>query len=90
MAKKEGLLSEAGERVHAAFSRLNKEQAAGKLKEIGNTCQLVDAMIRQREYIQGVHTWPWDTGTSRNFITALLVPMIVWFVQQLLLRMVVK
>ncbi len=88
--KKEKLQSEAGERVHAAFNRLNKEQAAGKLKDIGNTRQMVDAMIRQREYIQGVHTWPWDTATLRTFITALLVPMTVWIVQQFLQRTLIR
>ncbi len=88
--KKEELLTEAGEQVHAAFNRLSKERATGKLKEIGNTRQLVDATIREREYIQAVPTWPWNAGTLRTFITALLVPMSVWIVQQVLLRTVVK
>ncbi len=90
LAKKEELISEAGERVRAAFERLNKEQASGKLKEIGNTRQLVDAMIRQREFIQGVPTWPWNAGTLRTFLTTLLVPLTVWIVQQVLLRTVAK
>ena len=90
VAKKEELLSESGERVRAAFERLNKEQASGRLKEIGNTRQLVDAVIREREYIQGVPTWPWNAATLRTFITALLVPLTVWSVQQLLLRIAVK
>jgi hypothetical protein len=90
VAKKEELLSEAGERVRAAFDRLNKEQAAGKLKEIGNTRQLVDAVIREREYIQGVPTWPWNAGTLRTFLTTLLVPLTVWLVQQVVLRTVAK
>ncbi len=90
LAKKEELLSEAGERVRAAFDRLNKEQAAGRLKEIGNTRQLVDAMIREREYIQAVPTWPWNAGTLRGFLTTLLVPLAVWILQQILLRTVAK
>jgi hypothetical protein len=90
LAKKEELLSEAGERVRAAFERLNKEQASGKLKEIGNTRQLVDAMIREREYIQSVPTWPWNAGTLRTFLTTLLVPLTVWLVQQVVLRTVAK
>jgi len=90
VSKKEELLSETGERVRAAFARMNKEQASGKLKEIGNTRQLIDAVIREREYIQGVPTWPWNAATLRTFITALLVPLTVWSVQQLLLRIAVK
>jgi len=90
VAKKEELLSEAGERVRAAFERLNKELAGGKLKEIGNTRQLVDAMIREREYIQNVPTWPWNAGTLRTFLTTLLVPLTVWLIQQIVLRTVAK
>ncbi|HSS95385.1 MAG TPA: hypothetical protein VLK33_00065 [Terriglobales bacterium] len=90
VTKKEELLSEAGERVRAAFDRLNKEQATGRLNEIGNTRQLVDAMIREREYIQAVPTWPWNAGTLRTFLTTLLVPLTVWLIQQVVLRTVVK
>ncbi|HSS95386.1 MAG TPA: hypothetical protein VLK33_00070 [Terriglobales bacterium] len=84
------LLRESGSQVRAAFDRLNKEQSSKNLANIGNTRQLVDAVIRKREYIQSIPTWPWQSGTFRNLVLGVLLPIIIWSIQQVLLRTVVR
>lgn len=88
--KKDQSLAEIGKRLEDAFSRLHKEEATGRLDQVGGIRQLIDAIIREREYISAVPTWPWNPGTIRTFLTALFVPMTIWVVQQVLLRTMVK
>jgi hypothetical protein len=78
--KKDQSLAEIGQRLDDAFRRLLKEEASGKLEQVGGIRQLIDAIIREREYIAAVPTWPWNPGTLRTFVTALAVPMTVWIV----------
>jgi hypothetical protein len=62
----------------------------GKLADIAQFRNGISALMDFRSEIKKIPTWPWDTGTLRTFLTALAVPMIVWVVQQVLLRTVVK
>jgi hypothetical protein len=90
VAAKAQLMQESGSQVRAAFDRLSKEQASKSLANIGNTRQLVDAVVRKREYIQGIPTWPWQSGTFRNLLLGVFLPIMIWLVQQVLLRTVVR
>lgn len=74
--------------VRAAFDRLSKEQATNKLNNIGNTRQLIDAVIRKREYIQSISTWPWQSATLRNLLAGVLLPVMIWLIQQALNRFI--
>jgi Xaa-Pro aminopeptidase len=48
------------------------------------------AKVEKSQEIKKLPTWPWETGTLRNFITALLIPLTAWGIQQVLLRTVVR
>lgn len=90
VAAKAKLMQETGSQVRRAFDRLNKEQASKSLANIGNIRQLVDAVIRKREYVQSIPTWPWQSGTLRNLLLGVFLPLLIWTIQQVLLRTVVK
>ncbi len=84
------LIQESGSEVRQAFDRVTKEQGTKNLNYISNTRQLVDAVVRKREYIQSIPTWPWQSGTFRNLLLGVFLPILIWVVQQVLLRTVVK
>jgi hypothetical protein len=48
----------------------------------------ISALIRERELIQGISTWPWDPRTIRGFATTLLLPIFLWLATRLLERFV--
>ncbi len=77
-------------RLEDAFWSLQRSYDAGKLEEIPQLKTSFSAFMDFRGEIKRVPTWPWDTGTLRSFITALFVPLTVWTLQQILLRVVVK
>lgn len=90
VAAKATLMQEAGSQVKSSFERLNKEQATKTLANISNTRQLVDAVIRKREFIESIPTWPWQAGTLRNLLLGVFLPLLIWTIQQVLLRTVVN
>jgi hypothetical protein len=42
------------------------------------------SLYRMREQIEKVPTWPWTPGTFRNFLSAVFLPMGLWFFQRYL------
>jgi len=89
-AEKERVSEENNQRLDAAFWQLQRRMDKGKLDDIAQFRNGISALMDFRTEIRKISTWPWDTGTLRTFLTALLVPMTVWIVQQVLLRTVVK
>jgi hypothetical protein len=90
VTEKERVSDENNRRLENAFWELQKRMDKGKLADIAQFRNGISALMDFRSEIKKIPTWPWDTGTLRTFLTALAVPMIVWVVQQVLLRTVVK
>lgn len=88
--EKEKVSEENNRRLDAAFWELQKRMDKGKVSDIAQFRTGISALMDFRSEIKKIPTWPWDAGTLRTFVTALLVPMSVWIVQQVLLRTVVK
>jgi hypothetical protein len=76
--------------IESGFSRMQSLVKLGKHAEVAKLRSSNAALLDYRTELNKISTWPWDTSTLRTFITALAVPMIVWVVQQTLLRTVVK
>ena len=90
VAEKERVSKENDERLEAAYKRLHQRIDKNQLKDITVLRSSISALLELRHEIEKISTWPWEAGTLRTFLTALLVPMSVWIVQQVLLRTVVK
>lgn len=89
-AEKERVSDENNRRLEDAFWGLQQRMDKGKLNDIAQFRNGISALMDFRAEIKKIPTWPWDSATLRTFVTALLVPMSVWIVQQVLLRTVVK
>lgn len=72
--------------IHRGFAELQRKVERGSVKEINRIRAANSALLEYRHELSKISTWPWDPATLRTFITALLVPMTTWVVQQLLLR----
>ena len=76
--------------IEAGFDKMQGLVKAGKHDAVPRLRASNSALLEYRQELAKISTWPWDPGTLRTFITALLVPMTVWIVQQVLLRTVVR
>jgi len=72
--------------INRGFAELQRKVERGSVEEINRIRAANSALLEYRHELSKISTWPWDPATLRTFITALLVPMTTWVVQQLLLR----
>jgi len=82
--EKNRFLNETNDLLLAASDRLHKLVRGDDYQEIEGTKDAMEALIRERELIGKVSTWPWDLNTLRGFTSALLLPIILWLVTRLL------
>lgn len=88
VAEKERVSEENNARLNKAFWDLQNRMDTGKIDDIGQFRTGISALMEFRAELKKIPTWPWDGGTLRQFLTALFVPLTVWSLQQILLRMV--
>jgi hypothetical protein len=65
----------------AALEEMRKAVSSRELDEIDVWHKAIAAADLERRHIDRLATWPWSPGTLRNFLFALLVPIIVWVIQ---------
>jgi len=68
--------------------RLHSQVRHEAYEGMGETDRALGALIRERDLIKSVSTWPWDPRTVRGFSSALLLPIFLWLVTQLLGRLI--
>lgn len=86
-------LEEIDSRLQAAFTTLHQridESGDSKPEDapaLGSLRSTMDALLVERGVIAKIPTWPWQPGTLAGFLTAILLPLIVWALQSLLQRL---
>lgn len=64
-----------------ALEELHGAVSSRELDEIEIWQKAIAATDQERRHVERLATWPWSPGTFRNFLFALLVPVIVWLIQ---------
>ena len=59
-----------------------EEDRLGKLKSG------LDLFLIQRNELRKVQTWPWKTSTIQGFLSAFLLPIIIWLITRILERVI--
>jgi len=81
---KEVLLTENGRQLEATNSKLNISLQENEHKDIVTYEKGVAALVSMRNEIGKSPTWPWDIGTFRSFLSAVLLPILLFVIQQFL------
>lgn len=45
---------------------------------------VMSTLLRSRDELRAISTWPWRHGTLRRFSSVVITPMILWVIQQVL------
>lgn len=72
------------QRIEAVIARIHGHQDADSLGDLGGLKTLLDSLMVEREMVAKLPTWPWQPGTLAGFTSALLIPLAVWLLQQLI------
>lgn len=71
-----------------AYRGLHEKVENGKLDDLSTRRNAISALLDYRHEIEKISTWPWQPGTLRNFVSALLLPIILWLVQGALSKLI--
>lgn len=87
LAEKRQMQSELGERTRATIAKLYRKADTDELGDIDGLNKLLSSLELTRQTIERASTWPWHPDTPRLLITAMLLPLLLWFVQRVLNRL---
>jgi hypothetical protein len=72
----------------AAFQRLRDELHSrardGSFEGMGDLHHALSSLEVERARLDRVPTWPWHPGTFRGTLAAILLPIVIWLIQQIL------
>lgn len=79
-------MEEIDQRLHSAFTDLHQRIDTGDTTKVAALRETMEALLVERGMVVKLPTWPWQPGTLVSFLTAVLLPLIVWGLQALLQR----
>jgi hypothetical protein len=85
--EKHHALDEVNELYRSASGRLYGDVRNNSYEDMGRTQDAMSALLMHRDRLYKISTWPWDPGTVRGFTSALLLPIFLILVAQLLERL---
>ncbi|HMK07448.1 MAG TPA: hypothetical protein VK449_00280, partial [Anaerolineales bacterium] len=88
--EKERINAENDGRLEQALRTLHRRSDEGDWKDMGEFRHSIASLLDFRHEIKSISTWPWETATLRSFLTALLLPIALWLVQQGLSRLLAR
>lgn len=80
-------MEEIDQRLHSAFTDLHQRIDTGDTTKVAALRETMEALLVERGMVVKLPTWPWQPGTLVSFLTAILLPLIVWGMQALLQRL---
>jgi hypothetical protein len=86
-AEKSRALAEATSRFEVLLVRLHERVDKEILADADKLNNQITSVIAEREALSRLSTWPWDTATVTGFVSALLVPVLLWVITHALDRM---
>lgn len=85
-AEKDALLAGNSARLREVLDRLHAA-AGGDTASAANIQYLLLGLEKERAILEATPTWPWRPGLFRTFLSALLLPVVIWLIQFLLGQM---
>ncbi|MGA9534114.1 MAG: hypothetical protein WBR18_15460 [Anaerolineales bacterium] len=86
--EKSRALGEASDLLEMTSDALEKKIRDQDYDDLQGMETAIRALIRRRELLDGISTWPWDTGTIRGFASTLLLPILLWLITRLLGKLI--
>ncbi len=79
-------LKNAAANLDEIYSRINEEADRGNFAKVAELQSAATSLKGNWETIRKLSTWPWEPVTLRNFLLPLLLPVIVYLLQQYMAR----
>ena len=84
--EKTRLIVDVSLQLQSAFQQLKRNLDSKALEDVDRIRPAIEALIAESKYIDAIPTWPWRLATFRIAVTAVILPVLVWLIQQVLDR----
>lgn len=78
------LLAENAEQIESLRRDIQGDMESRNFKNIDGLEKGLSALLKVRESMTAIPTWPWSPGTFGRFASAIMLPLIVWLLQRVL------
>jgi hypothetical protein len=85
-AEKDRVLKDTSDRLKDAWDAVGMDTQVGDLDGLKGLEIKSNTLIRKRELLSKISTWPWNPRTLRGFASTLLLPIFLWLVTRFLER----
>jgi hypothetical protein len=79
--------SEVARQLELVTDDLHRRTSARDYSDMGGINDATESLVRERDVLDKVSTWPWEPETVREVVTALLLPVAFWIVTRVLERL---
>ena len=79
--EKRQLVAELNQRVELTLKKLHHCLDENKLDEVEQINELINGFNAEREILNKIPTWPWRPGVFTGFISAIVLPIVLFLVQ---------
>lgn len=73
-------------KLDMALDTLHRNVERGDYAPMDGLTKAIAGLTEEMRLVQAASTWPWSPNTLRAFLTAVLIPMLLWGTQQVLSR----
>jgi hypothetical protein len=80
-AEKARLEAEVNEGVELAYRGLQKQVRSKSYEQVDSLEKSLSGLLRMREIVGRLSTWPWQPETLRGMLAAVALPMVLWLIQ---------
>jgi hypothetical protein len=81
VAEKKRLLGESSQRFETTVAELHQRVDRRRLKAMDDLNKTLSSLEIEQAALRRVPTWPWEPGTLRGIIAAVLLPVFIWTIQ---------
>jgi len=82
--EKRRLLAEHQRRVESTLARLHNYIDQNQLSEVGPLNNALSGLNMERTILEKIPTWPWRTDTLTGFLSATVLPILLFLIQNIL------
>jgi hypothetical protein len=88
VSEKRKLISKHNQQVKETLSNFHRMLEENRIAEADKYNFAINALVNERSLLTAIPTWPWRSGTLTGFLSAVGLPIILFFVQLIIKKFV--
>jgi hypothetical protein len=80
-SEKVRLETEASQAIETVYRELQRQAGSQSFKNVDDLDKALSSLLRMRDVIGRLSTWPWQPETLRGMLAAVVLPIAIWLIQ---------